>query len=257
MLRAFRGVGLLAGLLGSVAGVASSSVALWVGCGAALPGAGLALPLAARVDDVSAMGAAACEVVRRPMRVAEAEEDGAEEREDEEDAEDGGGAEGDLALACGLLVVLEIGFVVVAAVHGSFLLLSSLVYWAGKDSSGAKPSFFRSVMARLKPRSFRSSLVRSIVCGVLRQCFVEQVHELHGKREDDGGVLLDTDLGEGLEVAELEGHGLGGHEGGGVDQLGGGVELAFGVDDLGAALRARPRPAWPWRGACSRACRPA
>lgn len=49
------------------AGVASSSMALWVGCGAALPGAGLALPLAARVDDVSAMGAAACEVVRRPI----------------------------------------------------------------------------------------------------------------------------------------------------------------------------------------------
>jgi len=34
----------------------------------------------------------------------------------------------------------------------------------------------------------------------------------------------------------LEGHGLGGHESGGVDQLGGGVELAFGVDDLGTGF---------------------
>ena len=41
---------------------------------------------------------------------------------------------------------------------------------------------------------------------------------------------------EGLEVAELEGHGLGSHEGGGFDELGGGVEFAFGVDDLGAAF---------------------
>ena len=65
---------------------------------------------------------------------------------------------------------------------------------------------------------------------------VEEVDELHGQREDDGGVLFDADLGEGLQVAELEGHGLGGHEGCGVDQFGGGVELALGVDDLGAAL---------------------
>ena len=34
----------------------------------------------------------------------------------------------------------------------------------------------------------------------------------------------------------MQGHGLGGHEGGGIDQLCGGVELALGVDDLGAAL---------------------
>ena len=48
-------------------GVVSSSTALRVSCGAALPGAGLALPLVARVEDVSAMGAAAGEVVRRPI----------------------------------------------------------------------------------------------------------------------------------------------------------------------------------------------
>ena len=65
---------------------------------------------------------------------------------------------------------------------------------------------------------------------------VEHVDQLHGQREDDGGVLLHADLGEGLQVAQLQGHGLGGHERGGVDQLGGGVELALGVDDLGAAL---------------------
>ena len=54
--------------------------------------------------------------------------------------------------------------------------------------------------------------------------------------EDDGGVLVDSVVGVGIEVAELEGHGLSGHEGGGFDELGGGVELAFGVDDFGTAF---------------------
>jgi hypothetical protein len=90
-------------------------------------------------------------------------------------------------------------------------------------------------MARLKAASFKSPL-RSFVCGVLRQCFIQQVHELHWKREDDGRILFDTYLRQGLEVAKLDGHGLGGHEGGGIDQFGCGVELAFGVDDLGAGL---------------------
>ena len=65
---------------------------------------------------------------------------------------------------------------------------------------------------------------------------VEKIHQFHRKWEDDGGVFLDADLGEGLEVAELEGHGLGGHERGCFNEFGGGVELAFGVDDFGAAL---------------------
>src|ERR1035441_1399293 len=69
-----------------------------------------------------------------------------------------------------------------------------------------------------------------------RDSLVEQVDELDRQREDDGGVLFDADVGEGLEIAELQGHGLSSHERGGFDELCRGVELAFGVDDLGAAL---------------------
>src|ERR1035437_6749817 len=72
--------------------------------------------------------------------------------------------------------------------------------------------------------------------GGRRDSLVEQVDELDRQREDDGGVLFDADVGEGLEIAELQGHGLSSHERGGFDELGRGVELAFGVDDLGAAL---------------------
>jgi hypothetical protein len=49
---------------------------------------------------------------------------------------------------------------------------------------------------------------------------VEQRHHLQRQREDDGGVLLHADLGEGLQVAQLQGHGLRGHQRGGVHQLG-------------------------------------
>jgi len=70
----------------------------------------------------------------------------------------------------------------------------------------------------------------------LGEGLVEEAHQLHGEWEDDGSVFLDADFIEGLEVAELEGHGLGGHEGSSFNEFGGGVEFAFGVDDLGAAF---------------------
>lgn len=77
--------------------------------------------------------------------------------------------------------------------------------------------------------------------GILRSvrgldCFIQQVHQLHGKRKNYGRILLDTYLGKRLKITELDGHGLGGEKGGGVDELLGGVEFAFGMDDLGAAL---------------------
>src|SRR6187402_412367 len=65
---------------------------------------------------------------------------------------------------------------------------------------------------------------------------IEEGHQFHGQREDDSRVLLDTDLSESLQVAQLDRHGLCGEQGGSFDELGGGVELALGMDDLGAAF---------------------
>jgi len=65
---------------------------------------------------------------------------------------------------------------------------------------------------------------------------IEQVYELERERKDDGGIFLDTYLGECLEIAELEGHGLLGHKFRSFNELCGGVEFACGVDDLGFGL---------------------
>src|ERR1700733_5614813 len=48
---------------------------------------------------------------------------------------------------------------------------------------------------------------------------VEHRHELDGKREDDCRILLDPNVREGLQVAQLQGHGLCGHQGGGIHQF--------------------------------------
>src|SRR5262245_1628358 len=55
-------------------------------------------------------------------------------------------------------------------------------------------------------------------------------------RKDDRGVLLGGDLGEGLQVAEMDGDGLPLQGLGSVGELLAGLELARGVDDLGALL---------------------
>jgi hypothetical protein len=56
------------------------------------------------------------------------------------------------------------------------------------------------------------------------------------RREDDGGVLVDGDLHQGLEVAQLEGERVLHHDVGGPSQLSGGERLAFSGDDLRALL---------------------
>src|ERR1700679_2611383 len=69
-----------------------------------------------------------------------------------------------------------------------------------------------------------------------REGLVEQVHQLHWQRKDDGRIFFNTDFGPCLEIDQLQGHGLRGHQGGGVNELRGCVELAFCVDDLGSAF---------------------
>src|ERR1700746_3698994 len=57
--------------------------------------------------------------------------------------------------------------------------------------------------------------------------------ELDRDREDDRGVLLGRDLHHGLELAELEGAGGGGHDGGRLTQLHRCLPLALGGHGLG------------------------
>src|SRR4029453_3468440 len=47
--------------------------------------------------------------------------------------------------------------------------------------------------------------------GAMRSLFApldEGLHPVDGHGEDDGGVLLRRDLGQGLQVAQVQGHGL-------------------------------------------------
>src|SRR5579859_5258871 len=66
--------------------------------------------------------------------------------------------------------------------------------------------------------------------------FEESLEQVDRDREDRGRVLFGRDLRHRLEVAQLNGGGLGADDLGGHRQLFRGLELAFGVDDLGAAL---------------------
>ena len=65
---------------------------------------------------------------------------------------------------------------------------------------------------------------------------IEGLKEVHGHREDDGGVLFHPDLGQGLEVAQLQRGRLAPDDLGRLHQLLGRLELARGVDDLGPLL---------------------
>src|SRR5688572_4974799 len=64
----------------------------------------------------------------------------------------------------------------------------------------------------------------------------EALQHLDRQREDDGAVLLGGDLGQGLQVAQLQGGRLAADDLGRVGELLAGAELAFGVDDLGPLL---------------------
>src|ERR1700733_8938216 len=57
-----------------------------------------------------------------------------------------------------------------------------------------------------------------------------------GRREDDGRVLVDRNLDQGLEVAQLQGERVGHHHVRSDRELAGGERFALGGDDLGALL---------------------
>ena len=65
---------------------------------------------------------------------------------------------------------------------------------------------------------------------------LEGLHEVYGQGKNDGRVLLGPDLGERLEIAELEGRRVLADDRRSFAQLGGRLELALGMDDLGAAF---------------------
>src|SRR4051794_33546061 len=60
--------------------------------------------------------------------------------------------------------------------------------------------------------------------------------EVHGQREDDRRVLVDADLAQRLQVAQLQRRGILGNHVGGLAEPRRGLELALGVDDLRAPL---------------------
>src|SRR3954452_21156538 len=63
-----------------------------------------------------------------------------------------------------------------------------------------------------------------------------RLDQVHRQREDDRRVLVDADLAQGLEIAQLYCRRVLGDDVGGLAQARGGLELALGVDDLRAAL---------------------
>src|SRR5271169_1984440 len=65
------------------------------------------------------------------------------------------------------------------------------------------------------------------------------LHPVDRDREDDRRVLLRRDLREGLEIAKMDGHGFVLEHLRGLGQLFARLELAGGVDDLGALLALR------------------
>src|SRR3954452_20574635 len=63
-----------------------------------------------------------------------------------------------------------------------------------------------------------------------------RLDQVHRQREDDRRVLVDADLAQGLEIAQLYCRRVLGDDVGGLAQARGGLELALGVDDLRAPL---------------------
>jgi hypothetical protein len=64
----------------------------------------------------------------------------------------------------------------------------------------------------------------------------ERTDEIDGQRKDDRRVVAAADLREGLEVAKLQRGRAATDDLRGIAYPLGGLKLAFGVDDLGAAL---------------------
>src|SRR5262247_2825359 len=83
--------------------------------------------------------------------------------------------------------------------------------------------------------SYRLTLLR---CDGVRHSipFEESFKQIDGDREDDGRVSLHADFGQRLQVAQLQGDGFACDGVRRMDQLLGGLVLAFGMDDLGSLL---------------------
>src|SRR5205085_11718336 len=60
----------------------------------------------------------------------------------------------------------------------------------------------------------------------------ERIDQVDREREDNGGVLLDSDLGQRLQIAELNRHRVPVDDLGRLGELLTGLELALGVNDL-------------------------
>jgi hypothetical protein len=67
----------------------------------------------------------------------------------------------------------------------------------------------------------------------------ERLHDVERQREDDGGILLTADLGQRLQIAELQRGRVAGDHVGGVAQPPRGLELALGVDHVRPSLSLR------------------
>src|SRR5271165_6196117 len=65
--------------------------------------------------------------------------------------------------------------------------------------------------------SLRFFVPRDLGCVAPHQ-LLESGQEVHGNWEDDGGVFLDSDLGQRLQVTQLNTGGLASQQVGGVDQ---------------------------------------
>jgi hypothetical protein len=88
-------------------------------------------------------------------------------------------------------------------------------------------------------RSVRRAYVRAAVAlgrGIGCGSRDERREQVERQREDDRRVLVGADLQQGLQVAQLQRRRLAADDRGRAGELLGGLVLAFGVDDLGAAL---------------------
>src|SRR5712691_1752414 len=74
-----------------------------------------------------------------------------------------------------------------------------------RSSSGTLERPISPRMVRSSPSSWRSS---EAIARLFLVPAHEGLHPVQGDREEDRGVLLRRDLGERLEVAEVEGRGL-------------------------------------------------
>src|ERR1700730_398901 len=79
-----------------------------------------------------------------------------------------------------------------------------------------------------------AALLRRRVLAEQRKRFLHRGHEL--RREDNGGILLDRNLRHGLQRTQLKRDRMLRNDVGGLAKLDGSLILAFGGDDLGAAL---------------------